>query len=116
MNTGCFSGSAARAITRATVRQPHEMEGGEASLMRNASLLLRSLLADPDASASPHSHLLSEGDLLGLNPQAPVELDLAVVQQVYKAAQRLSTLPAEPQRAALVAQLQQALALVRGPF
>src|SRR5437899_4512257 len=55
--------------------------------LRNALLLLRSLLADPDASASPHSHLLSEGDLLGLNPQAPVELDLAVVQQVYKAAQ-----------------------------
>src|SRR5437879_11986594 len=38
--------------------------------LRNALLLLRSLLADPDASASPHSHLLSAGDLLGLTPQA----------------------------------------------
>src|ERR1700694_2904421 len=84
--------------------------------LRNAIALLRSLLADPDASASPHSHLRSERDLLGLNPQAPIELDLEVVQQAYTAAQRHSTLPAEPQRAALVAQCQQALDLVRGPF
>src|SRR5207302_437445 len=69
-----------------------------------------------DASASPHSHLLSPRDLLGLDSQAPVELDLEVVQQAYRAAHRLSTIPAEPQRAALVAKLQQALALVRGPF
>src|SRR5205085_4956324 len=55
-------------------------------------------------------------DQLGLNPQAPFELDLVVVQQAYTAAQRHPTLPAEPQRAALVAKLQQALALVRGPF
>src|SRR5207253_363366 len=52
----------------------------------------------------------------GLDPQAPLELDLEVVQQAYTAAQRHSTLPAEPLRAALVAQCQQALALVRGPF
>jgi DNA-binding SARP family transcriptional activator len=84
--------------------------------LRNALLLLRTLLADPDASPAPYSHLLSPRDLLGLNPQAPLELDLEVVQQAYTAAQRLSTLPAEPQRAALVAQCQQALALVRGPF
>src|SRR5439155_7752869 len=57
-----------------------------------------------------------ERDMLGLDPQAPLELDLAVVQRAYTAAQRHSTLPAEPQRAALVAQFQQALALVRGPF
>jgi DNA-binding SARP family transcriptional activator len=82
--------------------------------LRSALLLLRTLL--PDASPAPHSHLHSERDLLGLNPQAPLELDLAVVQQAYREAQRLSTLPAEPQRAALVAQCQQALALVRGPF
>src|SRR5881275_2422535 len=84
--------------------------------LRNALTLLRSLLATPDASASPHSHLLAEQDLLGLDPQAPFELDLDVVQQAYHQAQRHSTLPAEPQRAALAAQLQQALALVRGPF
>src|SRR5947209_6210568 len=84
--------------------------------LRNALTLLRRLLATPDASASPHSHLLAEQDLLGLDPQAPFELDLDVVQQAYHQAHRHSTLPAEPQRAALAAQLQQALALVRGPF
>ena len=84
--------------------------------LRNAIALLRTLLADPDTSSDMNNHLVSERDQLGLNPQAPFELDLAVVQQAYTAAQRHSTLPAEPQRAALVAQCQQALALVRGPF
>src|SRR5437016_3921565 len=84
--------------------------------LRNALVLLRSLLADPDASPAPRSHLLAEQDLLGLDPQAPFELDLAVVQHAYQQAQRLSTLLPEEQRAALVAQCQQALALVRGPF
>src|SRR5438876_9185157 len=84
--------------------------------LRNALTLLRSLLATPDASASPHSHLLAEQDLLGLDPHAPFELDLDVVQQAYHQAQRLSTLPSEEQRAALVAQIQQALSLARGPF
>src|SRR5439155_26790030 len=74
-----------------------------------------SLLADAGASAA-HSHLLAEQDLLGLNPQAPLELDLAVLEQAYTAAQRFSTPPSEPQRVTLVAQVQQALALVRGPF
>src|SRR6266436_1621491 len=92
--------------------EPHDAR----TALRNALALLRTLLADPDASPSPHSHLRSERDLLGLNPQAPFELDLAVVQWAYAEAQRLSTLPAEPQRAALVAKFQQALALVRGPF
>src|SRR3989441_4355166 len=91
---------------------PHDAR----TALRNAIALLRSLLANPDATASPHSHLLSPRDPLGLNPQAPVELDLEVMQQAYPEAQRLSTLPAEPQRAALVTQCQQALALVRGPF
>src|SRR5881275_3602078 len=81
--------------------------------LRNAITLLRSLLADASAA---HSHLLAEQDLLGLNPQAPLELDLDVVQQAWHQAQRLSTVPSEPQRAALVTQLQQALSLVRGPF
>src|SRR2546425_11351636 len=91
---------------------PHDAR----TALRNALLLLRTLLANPDASASPHSHLRSERELLGLHPQAPVELDLDVVQQAYTEAQRHSTLPAEPQRAALSAKFQQALALVRGPF
>src|SRR5713226_5610354 len=81
--------------------------------LRNALALLRSLLDD---AAAQHSHLLSEHELLGLNPQAPLELDLQVVQQAWKAVQALSTVPAEPQRTAQVAQVQHALSLVRGPF
>src|SRR5260221_6321139 len=80
--------------------------------LRNALALLRSLLDD---AAAQHSHLLSEHELLGLNPQAPLELDLQVVQQAWKAVQALSTVPAEPQRTAQVAQVQHALPLVRGP-
>src|SRR6266480_615139 len=84
--------------------------------LRNALALLRHLLAGPDASASPHSHLLSEHELLGLDPQAPFELDLDVVQQAWHQAQRLSSAPSQEQRAALVTQVQHALSLVRGPF
>src|SRR2546425_10258360 len=93
--------------------------------LRNALALLRRLLADPDAdaAASPHSlspgqgaHLRSQGELLGLDPQAPLELDLDVVQQAWKEARRLSTIPSEPQRSSLVAQFQHALSLARGPF
>src|SRR5438094_10206156 len=50
--------------------------------LRNALTLLRSLLAD--ASSATHSHLLAEQDLLGLDPHAPLELDLDVVQQAYQ--------------------------------
>ena len=81
--------------------------------LRNALALLRGLLDDADAQ---HTHLLSEHELLGLNPQAPLELDVRVVQQAYTQVQRLSAVPAEPQRAALVAQVQHALSLARGPF
>src|SRR6266576_4840137 len=81
--------------------------------LRNALTLLRRLLADLDPSAPAHSHLLSEHELLGLDPQAPYELDLDVVQQAYQQAQRLSTFPSQEPRAALVTQVQQALALVR---
>ena len=91
--------------------------------LRNAIMLLRSLLADPNPSAAPASlspgqetHLLTQGELIGLNPQAPLELDLDVVQQAYTAAQRFATPPLEPQRTTLVTQVQQALDLVRGPF
>jgi DNA-binding SARP family transcriptional activator len=84
--------------------------------LRNAIALLRSLLANADASPASHSHLLSERELLGLNPRAPLELDLQVVQQAWKEAQGLSTVPSEEQRATLVAKVQHALSLVRGPF
>src|SRR5438128_2213302 len=69
------------------------------------------------------SPFLSQRDLLGLDPQASLELDMDVVQQVYQQAQRLSTVPSELQRTALVAQFQHALPLLhrfasysRGPF
>src|SRR5256886_10169317 len=84
--------------------------------LRNAIALLRGLLADSDGSPSQHSHLLGEHELLGLNPHAPLELDLDVVQQAWQQAQRLSLAPSEEQRAALVSQVQHALSLVRGPF
>src|SRR5215472_9813713 len=83
--------------------------------LRNAIALLRSLLADSDATPAQHSHLLSEQEWLGLNPQAPLELDLEVVQQAWKLAQGLSTLRSVEQRS-LVADVQHALTLVRGPF
>src|SRR2546423_11889526 len=84
--------------------------------LRNALTLLRRLLADLDPSAPAHSHLLREHELLGLDPHAPYELDLEVVQQAYQQAQRLSSAPSEPERAALVSQVQHALAQVHGPF
>ena len=84
--------------------------------LRNALALLRNLLAAPAASPAQHSHLISEGELLGLDPQTPRELDLDVVQRAWNEAQRLTTPPAEEQRAALVTGVQHALALVRGPF
>jgi predicted ATPase/DNA-binding SARP family transcriptional activator len=82
--------------------------------LRNALLLLRSLLED--AAPGEHRHLLIERELFGLDPQAPLELDLHMVQQAWKAAQPFSAVPQEPQRLALVATLQHALSLVRGPF
>src|SRR5437016_7876409 len=84
--------------------------------LRNALTLLRRLLADLDPSAPAHSHLLREHELLGLDPHAPYELDLEVVQQAYQQAQRLSSVPSEPERAALVSQVQHALAQVHGSF
>jgi tetratricopeptide (TPR) repeat protein len=77
---------------------------------------LRRLLVDPDASASQHSHLQRSRDLLGLNPQAPLELDLDVVQQAYQQARLHPTSTSREQNAALVIQCQHAVALVRGPF
>ncbi len=85
--------------------------------LRNALVPLRRLLTDPEDAVPQHSHpLLSERDLLGLNPQASIELDLDVVQQAYQQAKLHSTLPSQEQRAALVTLVERALALVRGPF
>jgi len=84
--------------------------------LRNAIALLRGRLADPDAAPAQHSHLLSEQELLGLNLDAPMELDLDVVQQAYQQVQGLSTIASEEQRTSLVAHVQHALTLVRGPF
>src|SRR6516162_902802 len=54
--------------------EPHEARAA----LRNAIALLRHLLDEPAASpsASHHTHLLSPHDLLGLDPYAPLELDL----------------------------------------
>ncbi len=92
--------------------EPH----GARTALRNAIALLRSLLAGSDTSPSRHTHLLSEHELLGLDPHAPLELDLDVVQQAWKQTQELSVSPSEQQRASLVTYFQHALALVRGPF
>src|SRR5258708_7762802 len=88
--------------------EPHAARTG----LRTALTLLRGLLADSD---SPHSHLFNEHELLGLNPQEPLELDLDVVQQAYQAL-RLPAVQTKHQRAALLSQFQHALHLVRGPF
>src|SRR2546430_6403897 len=102
---------------RAVLLWPDSEPQAARTALRNAIALLRNLLTDADsASAYPHSHLRSERDLLGLDRQAPLELDLEVVQQAYKQAHQFSTVPAEPQRASLAAQIQRALSLVRGPF
>src|SRR5436305_6626486 len=82
--------------------------------LRNALTLLRRLIANTSPAA--HSHLLTEQDLLGLDPHAPFELDLDVVQQAWKQAQGFSAVPSEEQRTSLVTQWQHALTLVRGPF
>src|SRR5205807_6214757 len=95
---------------------PDSEPQGARTALRNAITLLHRLLADLDPSAPAHSHLLSEHELLGLDAQAPLALDLEVVQQAYQQAQRHSTLPSQEQRAALVSQVQRALTLVRGPF
>src|SRR5438045_8072170 len=66
--------------------------------LRNAIGLLRSLLADPTISAAPASlspgqgaHLLSQGELIGLNPQAPLQLALDVVHPAYSEPQTSPT-------------------------
>jgi len=90
-------------------------EAGRTAL-RNALVPLRRLLIALDASASQPSHLLSEQDTLGLNPRAPLDLDLDVVQHAWQQAQLHSALRSEEQHVALIALVQQAIALVRGPF
>src|SRR5260221_124931 len=91
--------------------EPH----GARTALRNAIALLRSLLAGSDTSPSRHTHLLSEHELLGLDPHAPLELDLDVVQQARKQTQELSVSPSEQHRASLVTYFHHALSPARGP-
>jgi DNA-binding SARP family transcriptional activator len=84
--------------------------------LRNALVSLRRLLVDTETSASQQHYLLSEQGLLGLNPQAPLELDLREVQRVYQQIQKHSSSASEIPQTVLVAQCQHALSLVRGPF
>jgi DNA-binding SARP family transcriptional activator len=84
--------------------------------LRNVLVSLRRLLGDTGASASQQHFLLSEQGLLGLNQEAPLELDLREVQRVYQQIQKHSLAVSEGPQTILVAQCQHALALVRGPF
>src|SRR5947209_1476683 len=63
---------------------PDSEPQGARTALRNALTLLRRLLADRDPSAPAPSHLLCQQELLGLDPQAPLALDLEVVQQAYQ--------------------------------
>src|SRR5260370_2431421 len=81
--------------------------------LRIVIALLRNLLDDAEGQ---EPHLLSQRDALGLNPQAPLELDLEVVQQAHHQAQEHSTTLSEEQRAAQAVQLQSALPLFPAPF
>src|SRR5258708_3547434 len=69
---------------------PHDAR----TALRNALTLLRSLLAAPTTAAS--SHLLSEGGLLGLDPQAPLELDLAVAEEASRRLMRVHVALGDP--------------------
>src|SRR5215470_14338457 len=69
--------------------EPHQARNA----LRNALALLRQVLTEAESSAFQPSHLLSSQELLGLNPQAPLELDLEVMQQAWKEAQVLSAVP-----------------------
>ena len=83
--------------------------------LSNAIALLRSKLSN--ISSTEPNYLLSQIDLLGLNPQASLWLDLDVVQQAYQQAQQIFTLPSGYEnRASLINNVQHALSLVRGPF
>src|SRR5260370_7544077 len=92
--------------------EPHEARAA----LRNAIVLLRRLLSDPEASPSPHTHVLSQHDLLSLDPHTPIELDLDVVLHAWKEAQKLSTLPSKEPHAALVTLVHPPLALLRAPL
>lgn len=84
--------------------------------LRNALALLRRLLAEPNSSPDQHSHLLSEGDLLGLDQRVPLEMDLHAVQDTWKEVQLLTTSLSEEQGEIIVTHAQHTLAMVRGPF
>src|SRR6266568_3856276 len=77
--------------------------------LRTALGSLRRLLVDTESAPGKQRYLLHEHDLLGLNPQAPLEFDLRTVQQ-----HSLSV--SEAQHTVLMTQYQHALTLVRGPF
>src|SRR5260370_37965348 len=68
---------------------PHDAR----TALRNAIGLLRRLLADDGSAPSQHSHLLSEHELLGLQPHDLLEVDLDVVHQAYQQDQLHPTHP-----------------------
>src|SRR5205807_4419996 len=66
----------------AALLSPDSESSDARKTLRNAITLLRSLLADADASAS-HSHPPADQDLLRLNPPAPLHPDLDIAQPTY---------------------------------
>jgi predicted ATPase/DNA-binding SARP family transcriptional activator len=84
--------------------------------LRNVLVSLRRLLVDTEVTASQQHYLLVEQGLLGLNQEAPLELDLREVERVYQQIQKHSSSESGVPDTVLIAQCQQVLALVRGPF
>lgn len=84
--------------------------------LRHVLVSLRNCLAHPDGSPSQHVHLFSQRDLIGLDLPSRILLDLDEVRLAYQQARMFPSVPQEEQSTTLVAQLQQALSLVRGPF
>ena len=92
--------------------EPHDARNA----LRNVIMLLRNLLAHPDSSLPLSDHLLIQRDFIGLDLQTQLSLDYATALHVYQKVQLFSTLPTPEQRTSLIAEVQQALSLVRGPF
>src|SRR6516162_5303784 len=78
--------------------------------LRNVLVSLRRLLVDTEVTASQQHYLLVEQGLLGLNQEAPLELDLREVERVYQQIQKHSSSESGVPDTVLIAQCQQVLA------
>jgi DNA-binding SARP family transcriptional activator len=98
----------------ASLLWPNSEPHGARTALRNALALLRQLLTDTESLTV--THIVGTTELISLNPRAPLELDLDLVQQAYQQAQRFPWLQSDEQRVSLITQFQRAVAHVRGPF